>query len=487
MDSADSSCMDLTLSDIQRVSSSQPLDSANELILAQPPSDEIPDAFDAPPESQVPVATSADHIDADTSQPPAVATIDNETATSASADPAPAEVSTTSDPHSDTVQLDKLSGPTHTPTDVVFPVEQTAPICAEDNSEAALPVSLETTAEGEPVQVENEHVSDSNSAGSHPSMDTHTVDQSSAAVEGPALETESVAEQEPVVGCPQADEPRSTTQLVAADFVVVKDDGPKAPGDAATSESADIIGSEDEQPGMADVVATSASEQPPVNEIASKETQSVERIAEEDKEDATSEAVAEPATEEGSGVDAFADSGILEEPSAKAVSELADVDSAVTDVKVDAQLPDTVDEPAVSENAEENKADLTIAAAETPIPEEAPVDSAIPDGTGDEVFVSEVLSASVEPSAEQPDVDSGVVEDDRPDVSDVATTEDLVAESANPESFTDEPSVEIADDSASDTKEQAVEEDVPASSLAVDDSSPATPAAQEHLADDNEP
>ncbi|KAJ2853531.1 hypothetical protein GGI22_004834, partial [Coemansia erecta] len=171
----------------------------------------------------------------------------------------------------------------------------------------------------------------------------------------------------------------------------------------------------------------------------------------------------------------------------EAVSKLVDMDSAVTDVKVDAQLPDTVGEPAVSEAAEENKADLTIAAAETPIPEEDPVDPAIPDGTGAEVFVSEVLSASVEPSAEQPDADSGVVEDDKPGVSDVATTENIVAESANPESFSDEPSVEIADDSATDTKEQAVEEDVPVSSLAVDDSSPATPAAQEHLADDNEP
>ncbi|KAJ1887728.1 hypothetical protein LPJ81_006465, partial [Coemansia sp. IMI 209127] len=475
MDSADSSCMDLTLSDIQRVSSSQLLDSANELTSAQPPSDEIPDASDTQHEAQDAVAISADHIDADTSQPPAVATIDNETAISAPADPASAEVSTTANPQPDAVQSDTLSGTTPTLTDVAVIIEQTAPTCAEDNSEAALPVSLETTADGESAQVADEHVSDSNTADSHPSVDAHTIDQSSAAVEESALETEAVAEQETAVESLPADEPGSASGSDVANFVVLEDDEPKAPEDAATSESADIKASEDPQPGMADVVATSASEQPSVDAVASKETPSVENIGEEDKADVTNDAIAEPAIEEQSEVDASVHSGIPEEPSSEAVSEQVDVDSAVADVKVDSQLLATVDPLAVSETAEEDKADITIAAAETPTIEEAPADSAIPDENGAEMPVSEAPSASVEPSAEHSDVDSAVVEvdaaalapdadksataepdeNDKPGVFDIITTEEIVAESANPESVADEPSVEMADDSATDTREQA--------------------------------
>ncbi|KAJ2572394.1 hypothetical protein IW140_000845 [Coemansia sp. RSA 1813] len=473
MDSADSSCMDLTLSDIQRVSS-QPLDSANQPASAQTSLGEKQedvvgdDSSDAQRIVQDPVsaasavasnqaqdpgedtkadvvaedlsiATSADHVAAEASQTPviaaaaAAATIGDEPATSASADPAPAQVSTAADPQPAavpsadgdasgkpnavaTIDQDLPSASVSALTDTNFPTEQIAP------------VDSETVADSGSARVETEHAPNPNSAGSSPSLGASVVDPSPTVVGASAPETEAAADPETVIAAPPVNEPGASPESDALEPIVAIDGEPKAPEIAA---SAPAISEEPVESSIANIESApvdipdgTASENPAVDlALVADEPVLDSAVVEEDEADVTIGVAVEPT----------ADSAIPEEPPVEPVSEAfsaaadqPNVDSAVVDAKADDPIPIIVNEPVAAELAEENKPEVSDA-----------VDS-------EEAAHETVVIAAA--ATDEKQVSSAFVDD--------------------------EVSAENANDSIANAEEPAVEDRVPISSLVVDESVP---------------
>ncbi|KAJ2558239.1 hypothetical protein EV175_000888, partial [Coemansia sp. RSA 1933] len=189
----------------------------------------------------------------------------------------------------------------------------------------------------------------------------------------------------------------------------------------------------------------------------------------------------------------------------KAAVVIATSDEPVVVEEVDGPDPVSVDELAVSEAVEQDKADTTpITAEDTVVP------ALVVANTPALIAVSETPSADVEAIAEQPDIDSPVVEvkeessapvedeavvsveEDVPDVSDVVAADEAVIDDVPALEETavadpaDEPSVVIADELVAESNELAVVDDAPASSLVVDEPVPEALVVDEPLDDDKE-
>ncbi|KAJ2528726.1 hypothetical protein EV175_007432, partial [Coemansia sp. RSA 1933] len=144
--------------------------------------------------------------------------------TSASADPASAEVSTEADPQPDAVPSDK-------PSDLIVDEDQP--------SDAVHPVSSETAIGGESTQVPDEHASDANSAtgGGDLGSGAQIVDQAIPPVEESAPETETAADPGTVAEDHSTGETRMEAESGVASSVVEEGDEPKAPEEALASTS----------------------------------------------------------------------------------------------------------------------------------------------------------------------------------------------------------------------------------------------------------
>ncbi|KAJ2653713.1 hypothetical protein GGH99_007498, partial [Coemansia sp. RSA 1285] len=470
LDSAGSSCMDLTLSDIQGISS-KPLHSVEESAPAQAPADKKADAAsaDASGAKEVQDQASAAPVTADDQLQEAEkeatssvdATIDDEPGTSASADPALAASSTTADPQpvaapstGDNVTAisdkpntgeDQASDSASAPTGTAALTEQTATARVEEKTDAASAADV-TTIDTQDLQTKSDnqqdavvavadsgsapaevHVSDTVSAGNDPSLDGPTKSEDLAAMEEPAPKSESatipdvVVQDQPANDSKEPFESNADTQKpetsVAVETDAVEDDKPiehecAKTNEPTTTEDAVVICKTENPLALEESPAEAVSE----DELVSEQF-AVDSLPSKDQPSAPLAL----ATEESA----------LEQPEAK------DTINASVVADETPALDSAIDEDSVAQNpVEETKADVLDAAVAEPDVAKKPNADAFAKVVVDEEHTvgpaPEVESAVAGSPDEQLDAESAIVNpqtNDLPvDANESATAEQSVEE-----------------------------------------------------------
>ncbi|KAJ2502244.1 hypothetical protein GGI11_007731, partial [Coemansia sp. RSA 2049] len=448
LDSAGSSCMDLTLSDIQGISS-KPLHSVDEPAPAQAPADKKADAASADASgakeeaqdqaSAAPVTADDQLQEAGKEATSAVdATIDDEPGISASADPAPAASSTTADPQpaaapatgadakaiSDEPNTgeNQASDFVSSPTDTAALTEQTATARVEEKTDASsaadvTPIDtqdLQTKSDNQPDAVvavadsgsapAEAHVSDAVSARNDSSLDAPTKSEELAAVEEPAPKSESATIPDVVVQDQPANDPKeplesnADTQEPETSVVVetdaVEDDKPAEHEGAKANEPTTIK----------DAIVISKPENPLALEESPAEAVSEDELVSEHSAVDPLSSKDQPSAPLALATDEPA----LEQPAAKDT-----IDASVVADETPA-LDSAIDEDSVAQNpVEETKADVLDAAVAEPDVAKKPNADAFAKVVVDEEHTvgpaPEVESAVAGSPDEQLDAESAIV------------------------------------------------------------------------------